>query len=95
MPGYFDDRSIALADPYARLQRTADVIDTVVFGEHKLADAAAARVRRVHRRFRGRLTEPAGRFPAGTPWAAAEYAKRLLLPALPRRLRYRSLGNAA
>jgi uncharacterized protein (DUF2236 family) len=60
----------ALADPYARLRRTADVIDTVVFGEREAADAATARVRRVHSRFRGRLAEPAGRFPAGTPWAA-------------------------
>jgi len=59
-----------LADPYARLRRTADVIDTVVFGEREAADAAAARVRRVHSRFRGRLAEPAGPFPAGTPWAA-------------------------
>ena len=30
----------ALADPYARLRRTADVIDTVVFGEREAADAA-------------------------------------------------------
>src|SRR6478609_5393361 len=60
----------ALADPYARLRRTADVIDAVVFGEREAADAATARVRRVHGRFRGRLAEPAGPFPAGTPWAA-------------------------
>lgn len=60
----------ALADPYARLRRTADVIDTVMFGERDDADAATARVRRVHGRFRGRLAEPAGAFPAGTPWAA-------------------------
>jgi uncharacterized protein (DUF2236 family) len=60
----------ALADPYARLRRTAAVIDIVLFGERRDADAATARVRRVHRRFRGRLSDAAGRFPAGTPWAA-------------------------
>jgi uncharacterized protein (DUF2236 family) len=60
----------ALADPYARLRRTADVIDTVVFGEREDADKATARVRRVHSRIRGHLAEPAGVFPAGTPWAA-------------------------
>jgi uncharacterized protein (DUF2236 family) len=60
----------ALADPYARLRRTGAVIDTVLFGERREADAVTARVRRVHRRFRGRLREAAGRFPAGTPWAA-------------------------
>jgi uncharacterized protein (DUF2236 family) len=64
----------ALADPYARLRRTAAVVDAVVFGEGAEADAATERVRRVHRRYRGRLSEPAGRFPAGTPWAADDPA---------------------
>lgn len=60
----------ALDDPYARLHRTAAVINTITFGERADADAAAARVRAVHARIRGRLTEPAGQFAAGTPWAA-------------------------
>lgn len=60
----------ALDDPYARLQRTARVIDTIVFGERADADAQTARVRRVHARVHGRLEHGAGRFPAGTPWAA-------------------------
>ena len=59
-----------LGDPYARLRRTADVIDTIVFGERALADRQTARVREVHRAIRGRLAAPAGIFPAGTPWAA-------------------------
>jgi len=59
-----------LGDPYARLRRTGDVIDTVVFGERSEADRQTARVRRVHRAVRGRLAVPAGIFPAGTPWAA-------------------------
>jgi uncharacterized protein (DUF2236 family) len=64
----------ALADPYARLQRTAQVIDTIVFGERAAADEQTARVRRIHNRVRGRLEQPAGPFAAGTPWAADDPA---------------------
>jgi uncharacterized protein (DUF2236 family) len=60
----------ALEDPYPRLERTAAVLDTIVFGRRADTDRATARVRRVHSRVRGRLLEPAGRFPAGTPWSA-------------------------
>jgi uncharacterized protein (DUF2236 family) len=60
----------ALDDPYPRLERTAKVINTITFGERAKADKATARVRAVHSRMRGHLTEPVGRFPAGTPWAA-------------------------
>ena len=60
----------ALDDPYARLRRTADVLNTAVYGERARADAATERVRRVHSRVRGTLPETVGRFPAGTPWAA-------------------------
>jgi len=62
----------ALEDPYPRLRRTADVLHTIIFGERSRADRATARVRAVHDRMRGRLREPAGRFPAGTPWAASD-----------------------
>src|SRR5215217_8466305 len=58
----------ALTDPYARLQRTAKVLDAVAFGTRAEADRLTARVRRMHARVRGELTEPAGRFPAGTPY---------------------------
>lgn len=60
----------ALDDPYRRLHRTARVLDAVLWGTRPAADRATARVRAVHRRFRGRLPEAVGRFPAGTPWAA-------------------------
>ena len=60
----------ALEDPYPRLERTAAVLNTIVFGHREDADRTTARVRSVHGRMRGRLLEPAGRFPAGTPWAA-------------------------
>ncbi|MBV9365333.1 MAG: DUF2236 domain-containing protein [Solirubrobacterales bacterium] len=62
----------ALPDPYPRLERTAAVLDTIVFGRREDADRATARVRYVHRRVRGRLLEPAGRFPAGTRWTAED-----------------------
>jgi uncharacterized protein (DUF2236 family) len=60
----------ALEEPYARLARTARVMDTIGFGTKTGADRAAKRVRAMHRRVRGELQEPAGRFPAGTPYAA-------------------------
>jgi uncharacterized protein (DUF2236 family) len=58
----------ALDDPYARLARTARVMDAVAFGTREDADRLTRRVRRMHARVRGELTEPAGRFPAGTPY---------------------------
>jgi uncharacterized protein (DUF2236 family) len=60
----------SLDDPYPRLRRTAQVLDTVLFGEKADADRVTARVRRVHATTRGVLPAPVGRFPAGTPWAA-------------------------
>ncbi len=56
--------------PYERLQRTAKVMDTIGFGSRADADRATRRVRAMHGRVRGELSEPAGRFPAGTPFAA-------------------------
>ena len=67
----------SLDDPYRRLRRTAQVLDTIMFGERELADRVTARVRRVHGQMRGTLPEPAGSFPAGTPWAADD--PRLML----------------
>jgi uncharacterized protein (DUF2236 family) len=60
----------ALEDPYRRLQRTARVLDTVIWGSRADADSATAAVRRIHATKRGTLPEAVGRFPAGTPWAA-------------------------
>jgi uncharacterized protein (DUF2236 family) len=59
-----------LRDPHARLRRTGEVLHTIVFGDWASARRATARVRAVHRRLSGELPEPAGRFPAGTRWAA-------------------------
>lgn len=60
----------ALDDPYARLRRTAEVLNTITYGPRRAADLATRRVRAVHRRVRGSLSAPAGHFAAGTPYAA-------------------------
>jgi uncharacterized protein (DUF2236 family) len=60
----------ALDEPYERLNRTAQVMDTIVFGPAEEAKRMTRRVRAMHRRVSGELAEPAGRFPAGTPYRA-------------------------
>ncbi|MGI8780655.1 MAG: oxygenase MpaB family protein [Solirubrobacteraceae bacterium] len=60
----------ALGEPYERLSRTAVVMDTIGFGTRADADRATRRVRAMHRRVRGVTAARAGRFPAGTPYAA-------------------------
>ena len=62
--------STAMDEPYDRLARTAEVMSTIGFGPREEADRVTARVRAMHKRVRGRIKEPAGRFPAGTPYAA-------------------------
>jgi uncharacterized protein (DUF2236 family) len=64
----------ALDEPYERLARTARVMDTITFGTKADADRVTRRVRAMHRRVRGTLAEPAGPFPAGTPYAADDPA---------------------
>jgi uncharacterized protein (DUF2236 family) len=60
----------ALDDPYARLRRTAEVLDAIAWGPRAEADRMTRRVRAMHRRVRGTLPEAAGAFPAGTPYRA-------------------------
>ena len=60
----------ALDEPYERLNRTALVMDTIAFGSRTEADRMTRRVRAMHRRVSGELSEPVGRFPAGTPYRA-------------------------
>ena len=64
----------ALDEPYQRLARTARVLDLVAFGPAEDARRATRRVRAMHRRVRGELAAPAGRFAAGTPYAADDPA---------------------
>src|SRR3954449_10939747 len=60
----------ALDDPYARLRRTAQVMDSVAFGSRAEANRRTARGRAMEWRVSGVLAEDAGRFPAGTPYRA-------------------------
>jgi uncharacterized protein (DUF2236 family) len=62
--------SAALGDPYERLARTAEVMNTIVFGPRAEADRVTRTVRAMHRRVSGTLAEDAGMFPAGTPYRA-------------------------
>src|SRR5262245_17305802 len=64
----------ALDDPYARLQRTGRVLNSIAFGSREEANRRTKRVRAVHRAVSGELSEAAGRFPAGTPYRADDPA---------------------
>jgi uncharacterized protein (DUF2236 family) len=59
-----------LDEPYDRLARTAEIMDTIYFGSTEEADAVTARVRGLHSRVSGRISKPAGNYPAGTPYRA-------------------------
>ena len=67
----------ALDDPYARLERTATVMNAIAFGTRRQADRMTAHVRAMHRRVRGTLAEAAGPFPAGTPYRGDDPAHLL------------------
>ena len=60
----------ALDDPYGRLGRTAEVMDTIAFGPRAEAERATRIVRSMHGRVSGELMKPAGRFGVGTPYRA-------------------------
>jgi uncharacterized protein (DUF2236 family) len=60
----------ALDEPYERLARTAETMNTIAFGSRADADRVTRRVRAMHRRVRGRLPERIGPYPAGTPYRA-------------------------
>jgi uncharacterized protein (DUF2236 family) len=60
------------ADPLQRLRRTLDSTLAIVFGTKREADEAAARINRVHSFVKGTLPESAGRYEAGTRYAASD-----------------------
>jgi uncharacterized protein (DUF2236 family) len=60
----------ALDEPYKRLARTAETMNTIAFGSRTEADRITRRVRAMHRRVSGSLAEPIGPYPAGTPYRA-------------------------
>jgi uncharacterized protein (DUF2236 family) len=62
--------SSALDEPYERLARTAEVLNTIGFGSRAEADRVTAHVRAMHRRVRGTLPAAVGPYPAGTPYRA-------------------------
>jgi uncharacterized protein (DUF2236 family) len=62
--------STAMDEPYDRLARTAETMSAIGFGPREDADRITAHVREMHSRVRGKIKEPVGRFPAGTPYAA-------------------------
>jgi uncharacterized protein (DUF2236 family) len=62
--------SSALDEPYERLARTAEVLNTIGFGSRRDADRVTAHVRAMHRRVRGALPSAVGPYPAGTPYRA-------------------------
>jgi len=62
--------SSAMEEPYDRLARTAETMNTIAFGSRAEADRITHRVRAMHRRVSGSLAEPIGRYEAGTPYRA-------------------------
>jgi uncharacterized protein (DUF2236 family) len=59
-----------LEAPFKRLAHTAEVMERVYFGSRAEADRTTAIVRRMHSGVAGRLREPAGRWRAGSRYAA-------------------------
>lgn len=66
--------STGLEEPYERLARTAEVMDAIAFGSRQDADRMTRQVRQMHRRVRGAIKQPVGRWPAGTPYRADDPA---------------------
>ncbi|MGI8846125.1 MAG: oxygenase MpaB family protein [Thermoleophilaceae bacterium] len=62
--------STAMDEPYDRLARTAEAMSTISFGTREEADHVTAHVRDMHTRVNGKIKDPVGRFPAGTPYRA-------------------------
>jgi uncharacterized protein (DUF2236 family) len=62
--------STAVDEPYDRLARTADVMNTIGFGTKRDADRVTRGVRAMHRRVSGKIRDGVGHYPPGTPYAA-------------------------
>lgn len=62
--------SSALDEPYERLARTAETMNTIAFGSRSDADRITRRVRAMHRRVSGQIPERIGSYAAGTVYRA-------------------------
>ncbi len=62
--------SSGIAEPYDRLARTAEIMDTITFGSRADADRVTRRVRAMHARVRGEIEAAVGPYPAGTTYNA-------------------------
>src|SRR3954465_8635871 len=62
--------STAMEEPYDRLARTAQVMSTIGFGSRAEADRVTKGVRAMPGKWSGKIREPTGSFPAGTPYRA-------------------------
>ncbi len=60
----------SMDEPYDRLARTAEVMSTIGFGPREEADRVTAHVRAMHKRVKGKIKKPVGRYPAGTSYRA-------------------------
>lgn len=63
--------------PFKRLASTAKAFETIFFGTREEADRVLARVRALHERVEGTLSEDAGITPAGTSYSAFDPALML------------------
>jgi uncharacterized protein (DUF2236 family) len=62
--------SSALDEPYERLARTAETMNTIAFGSRSDANRITRRVRAMHRRVSGQIPEQIGSYAAGTVYRA-------------------------
>lgn len=62
--------SNALDEPYDRLARTAEAMNTIAYSSREEADRVTSHVRAMHKRVSGTIKHAVGPFPAGTPYRA-------------------------
>lgn len=60
----------SLGEPYERLERVAEVLSEIGFGEKDAADRMCKRVRAMHAQVSGELSQDVGPYKAGTPYRA-------------------------
>lgn len=65
-------RSKAHNRPWKRLTHTAEMFEAVFFGTREDADRALAFTQRLHQKVEGEIPDPAGPYPAGTPYSALD-----------------------